>query len=213
MTTGPVEEQLSAWLDDELPPAELELLAARLVREPTQQSRLARYALIGSLLRENGIAGPVAASRAAVGLAARVQVALDGSAAPQQSVTDDRKPANSTFRLLPAAAVAGLSLAVVVLVSVMRLTGPVDGSLVAGNQTGVTVQGASLASAVAGPRAAAALSPGDGRASLSSRRLTSYLVYHGEYSGGLSARVTDSHIVNQRPYAMAVNATDRVPVR
>ncbi len=213
MTTGPVEEQLSAWLDDELPPAELELLAARVVREPAQQSRLARYALIGSLLRENGVAGPVAASRAAFGLAARVQVALDGSAAPQQSGTDDRQPAHGSFRLLPAAAVAGLGLAVVVLVSVLRPTGPVDGALVAGNQTAVSVQSAALTSAVAGPRAAAALSPGDGRASLSSRRLTNYLIYHGEYSGGLSTRVTDSHIVNQRPYATAVNATERVPVR
>ena len=49
------------------------------------------------------------------------------------------------------------------------------------------------------------------RATLSPQRLTSYLVYHGEYSGLLSARVTESHIVNQPRFVGAVQAVDRLP--
>ena len=52
-----------------------------------------------------------------------------------------------------------------------------------------------------------------GQSSLSPRRLTSYLVYHGEYSGMLSAKLTDSHIVNNRAYAAAVQAADQSAIR
>ena len=85
MSTGPdqaprIEEQLSAWLDDELPAAELELLASRLARSPELRARAARYGLIGSTLR-GAPAGMTAGGLAALQLGARVDVALDEGAA------------------------------------------------------------------------------------------------------------------------------------
>ena len=46
---------------------------------------------------------------------------------------------------------------------------------------------------------------------LSPDRLTNYLVYHGEYSGLMSTKVVDSHIVNQRPYVITVNTVSGCP--
>ncbi|MCL4721435.1 MAG: hypothetical protein KJ041_05660 [Gammaproteobacteria bacterium] len=208
-------EQISAWLDDELPPEELELLAARLVREPEQRSRLARYALIGSVLRDTG-GRSLAVSLATRGLAARVGAALDeqGSDEPSVAATTVERPRRTSTRLLPAAAVAGLGLAVFVLVAVLRppaSTGipvvQVDGP------DGSSLQAGAPVPVAAGASATGSLAVGDRRVSLSTGRLTNYLVYHGEYSGGLSARVTDSHIVSQRPYAAAMPAVERVPAR
>ncbi|MEO8224451.1 MAG: hypothetical protein ABI661_06570, partial [Gammaproteobacteria bacterium] len=58
-----------------------------------------------------------------------------------------------------------------------------------------------------------ALTPPLLRPSLSQQRLTNYLVYHGEYSGMLSAKVSDSHIVNNGSYGGFLQAVDRPPTR
>lgn len=183
---APVDEQVSAWLDDELPPAELELLAARLAGSPELRARAARYGLIGGVLR----AGPGDGGRAevlALALAERVRTGLDGEAG-------DRPLPARPSRLAPFAAAAGVALLAVTLVPVIG-TRPGAGS----------VPAASLAGPVAMPAAIpGAMAP---QASLSPRRLTNYLVYHGEYSGTLSAKLTDSHIVNNRAYVVPVSAT------
>ena len=56
-----LEQQLSAFLDGELPAEELDLLLARLDREPAQRATLARYAMIGECLR-SGAASPAASA-------------------------------------------------------------------------------------------------------------------------------------------------------
>src|SRR5215467_353251 len=51
-----LDSQLSAMFDGELPGAECELLARRLVRDETLRSQWSRYALIGAALRaERGV--------------------------------------------------------------------------------------------------------------------------------------------------------------
>jgi negative regulator of sigma E activity len=80
-----VAEQMSAWLDDELPDAELELLMARLERSPAAHGQLARYGLIGAALR----GGPPAPD--ASQLAERVRRALDTG--QESAVVADRLPA------------------------------------------------------------------------------------------------------------------------
>ena len=197
MTTDPdnnplLDEQLSAWLDDELPRAEVDLLISRLVSSPACQARLARYSLIGSGLR-GGPAVRVSGELAALRLAGRVRAALDEpTGAPQQPA------APGPNRTLSYALAAGLAM-VAVLLTVVQ--GPLRRSI------GTPVQ-ASAKTVVAAPVPASIR-----QASLSSQRMTNYLVYHGEYSGLLSARVTESHIINNRPYAAAVQTTDRLPAR
>jgi anti-sigma factor RsiW len=58
--TEPVNEQLSACLDGELPAAELDLLLKRLQRNPELREALGRYTVIGETLRHSK---PVVASR------------------------------------------------------------------------------------------------------------------------------------------------------
>jgi anti-sigma factor RsiW len=197
MTTAPdhnplVDEQLSAWLDDELPRAELELLVARLAASPELKARLARYSLIASSVRGSQ-AGNVSTELAALRLGGRVRAALE------EPADSERQPAPvRTKRVLPYAMAAGLALAAVAFsVAQGPLLTPVGGPVQASAQP-----------FVAGP------APGPvGQASLSSRRLTNYLVYHGKYSGPLSARVTESHIVSNRPHALALQAVDRPPTQ
>lgn len=196
MTTGPdqnppIDEQLSAWLDDELPRVELDLLVTRLARSRDYQARLARYSLIGSRLR-GGPVGSESHELAALKLAGRVRGVLAESAgAPPEPAF--RRP----DRALPYAMVAGLALVAVLFTMLLApLRRPV----------GAPVQ----ASAQAFVAAPAALR----KASLSSQRLTSYLVYHGEYSGLLSARVTESHIVSNSPHTVdQFRAVDRSPTQ
>lgn len=201
-----IDEQLSAWLDDELPAAELELLVSRLSRSPEHRARVARYGLIGSTLR--GVPdGARAASLAALGMSARVSVALDAGPVPAEPVA--RRPRS---RLVPYVAAAAVALVAVALVPVLR---PAPGS---GASPAASVAGqATMVPATLMPVRAQSLVAGrvgpPGQPSLSPRRLTSYLVYHGEYSGMLSAKLTDSHIVNNRSYAVAAQAPGQPAIR
>jgi len=49
--SGKIEEQLSAFLDDELTPGELELLLRQMDRNPEYQSIMARYSMAGDCVR------------------------------------------------------------------------------------------------------------------------------------------------------------------
>ncbi|MDP2326197.1 MAG: sigma-E factor negative regulatory protein [Gammaproteobacteria bacterium] len=207
MSTDPesvprVDEQLSAWLDDELPAREQELLVTRLLQAPELQARVARFALIGSCLR-GGPASSLASELAALHLGERVRGVIEGAPEPTRAA-DTRRGG----RWLPYALAAGLALLAVVLVPLVRMAS--DPTSVAGQMAaspdpaGAPVK---LQSPVA-QRVSAV-----GQASLSPNRLTSYLVYHSEYSGMLSGKVSDSHIVNHRPYAAAVPLANRASVR
>jgi anti-sigma factor RsiW len=193
MTTDPetnplIDEQLSAWLDDELPRVEVDLLITRLASSPDFQARLARYSLISSGLR-GGPAGRGTGELAALRLAGRVRAALDESTGtPKQPLS--LRP----NRALPYAMAAGIALVAVLLTMVQ---GPLRRLI------GTPVQVA------AEPVIAAPVPASVRQASLSSQRLTNYLVQHGEYSGLLSARVTESHIINNRPHSAALQAADR----
>jgi hypothetical protein len=200
MNTGPepsplVHEQLSAWLDDELPAGEQALLFARLERSPDLRARVARYGLIGSSLRD-GLAGTPGSQLPALRLSGRVSAAIAQPETPAIGAEAGRGR-----RVLPYVAAAALALLAVALVPVLRaptLPGT-EAGLVAGSQP---VSGPAIGFLPA--------SHAPGQAPISPRRLTSYLVYHGEYSGMLSAKVMDSHIVNQRAYAVALQPAEGI---
>ncbi len=84
-----LDSQLSAMFDDELPPAECELLARRLSRDELLKARWGRYAVVGAVIRaERGV-------RLNAALAGRVNAAI--STEPTlgaQSVPQARPPAS-----------------------------------------------------------------------------------------------------------------------
>jgi negative regulator of sigma E activity len=68
--------QLSALFDNELPPAEAELVIRRLLKDPALRARWERYALIGACVREEPIAASARQKRD-VAERVRMQLAAD----------------------------------------------------------------------------------------------------------------------------------------
>lgn len=200
--TPAVGEQLSAWLDNELPAVEQELLLARLDRDTgdgeSRRHTLVRFALIGDALRGSPVLVPPT-------LAARVRDAIESS--PQSGSAPTSEPAHVPARmpggpehrtvstgsrrwLIP----AGLAAAALVAGIMLR-----PGLEPAGPSPLQAQPAASMLAGSAGPATRTA----QPATALSADRFTSYLVYHGEYTGMLSNRVADSHIVAARPALLA----------
>lgn len=168
-----VAEQLSALLDDALPAEEVPLLLARCGAPDAGDA--ARAVLARYALIGEALRGQ--ADPGAVGVADRVRSAIDD---PRSR--DAAAPRTPGGWLLPAAGVAAsVALAVVVAAALAPESRrpAVPGLLLP----------ASVPVATASPPA------------LDNQQITDYLVYHGEYTGLLSTKLVDSHIVSQRAAA------------
>lgn len=107
--TDPIHEQVSSFLDGELPAAESELLLKRLERDPQLRNTVGRYSLIGEALRSTEAGGPTR------DFAARVSRAIEQEEAPGKSwrpVTNWLKPVAGGAIAAGVAAVALVSLQV-----------------------------------------------------------------------------------------------------
>lgn len=169
-----VDEQLSAFIDGELPQEEMELLLRRIERNEGCRGRFSRYISIGSVLR-----GDVSQSdRIRVG----VMQAVTGIEQPDKELPDKTVKARSGFglRVGGLAAVAGIcGLAVMgVEPSLLGVGGPSEPSV----------------AEVVTPTVAAAIVPKQGVASeqaVQSDRMNSYLAAHGEHARTISWRVAE----------------------
>lgn len=81
----PIREQVSAFLDGELPNSETELLLKRLARDADLRESFGRYALIGEAMRGTGNTHLIR------GFASRVNLAIDGEPAVAAPVTVSRR--------------------------------------------------------------------------------------------------------------------------
>ena len=81
--TRNIEEQLSAFLDGELPDEELQLLVRRLEREESFRATLVRYSLLGNILRND----PVQASSEP--FRARVMAAISSEGEADQDLQQE----------------------------------------------------------------------------------------------------------------------------
>ena len=178
--TDPVNEQLSACLDGELPPAEMDLLLKRMARDEALGRTASRYSLIGAALREQQ--GPLAS----VAFAARVAHTL---AAEERPAVKTVAPAANVDRrrwLRPAltgAMAAGIAM-FAVLIANRPDTDTVDP--VAAN--------APAASSFSAPTTAAT------PVNWPTERLTNYVVAHSEYSSPLGRpMVLNGLLTEQNP--------------
>lgn len=180
-------QQLSAFVDDELPGAETELLVRRLARDSELRQAMSRYLLAGEALRQPRAIGP---SR---GFVAKVVAAIDldaSTSAPQpvESLKShpDFKPAIRWLK-----PVAGLAVAAgVAAVTVLTFRGSWDDS---GNAVTAKVQqpAAVLAAAPRSNESSSYVVPAvsNGPAvPIAAARLTNYVVAHSEYSSPLGRR-------------------------
>lgn len=187
--THTIDEQISAFLDGELPHAELDMLLARLDRDPERRAALSRYAMIGECIRTG--TGRVEG----LGIAERVRVALAEEAPPAAVPQPQGAPAWRAW--MPGAAAAAAVLVAVLIGVPFALRDPGSPSVqpvamaAAGDQPLSSITPA--ATKRLNPRAAA--------------RLTGYLVAHGQYANQLSRNSFDSHLVSAR----AERASWRLP--
>jgi negative regulator of sigma E activity len=176
-----IEEQLSDFLDGELPPMEEELLLRRLEQGAGHRVTLTRYALIGEVMRGN------AADCARADFHQRVSDAIaeesDHAGQPAPPVRESR----GGWRYAGFGLAAGIAAVAAVLLVGGNPTGP----------SGATTE--QVATPVAQPLRFddfdAERLP---RSRIAPARLTAYLVSHGDYSRGLSRQIMNSHVVNQR---------------
>src|ERR1700722_2338556 len=116
-----IREQVSAFLDGELPSSETELLLKRLTRDAVLRESFGRYALIGEALRCAGHGGE--RSPLSRGFAAGVNAAIDGEAVPATPLTLDVR-APRWWRPVAGAAVAAGVAAVAVVALQQRAVSP-----------------------------------------------------------------------------------------
>jgi sigma-E factor negative regulatory protein RseA len=186
-----IREQVSAFLDGELPNSETELLLKRLTRDAELRESFGRYALIGEAVRG---ASPGVLTK---GFAARVNLAIDGEPRPQPGM--QRATTTSRWwRPLASISVAAGVAAVAIVTFQQRSSAPgslPSGAVVArvssaqphpagGSPVGVPLTAQNreeLSYTVPTPSA-------DAPASLAPARLTNYVFAHSKYSSGLGQR-------------------------
>jgi sigma-E factor negative regulatory protein RseA len=184
-----IREQVSAFLDGELPNTEAELLLKRLTRDGELRESFGRYALIGEALRG---AGSQFLTR---GFAARVNLAIDGEPAHAAGP----HPARSSRWWRPLAGVtvaAGVATVAIVALQQRAISPGLRASAPSAVQnTAAPLTASATQSPVqggGGPREALsytvpATSP-DAPSAITPGRLTNYIFAHSKYSSGLGQR-------------------------
>jgi sigma-E factor negative regulatory protein RseA len=187
-----IREQVSAFLDGELPNSETELLLKRLTRDAELRECFGRYALIGESLRGGS------QTRLTQGFHVRVNQAIDGE--PQVPGAPAMRPRSGWWRPLAGAAVAAGVAAVAVVALQQRAVAPgLRAGLPATAQSAVSMQNApgpqsrAIAQTVAAVPGAAAkptealsytvpATVSVAPAAMPAARLTNYVFAHSKYS-------------------------------
>ncbi|MEA3196438.1 MAG: sigma-E factor negative regulatory protein RseA [Gammaproteobacteria bacterium] len=183
-----IREQVSAFLDGELPNTETELLLKRLTRDGELRESFGRYALIGEAIR--------GASRDPLtkGFAGRVNLAIDGEVIPASAhIPQTRTP--RWWRPFAGAAVAAGVAAVAVVALQQRAVAPTlrpAVPLTAQNMASARGAVAAQSGTAQVPREAISYTvPATAPAAPSAMppaRLTNYVFAHSRYSSGLDLR-------------------------
>jgi sigma-E factor negative regulatory protein RseA len=169
-----IREQVSAFLDGELPGSETELLLKRLTRDPELRQSFGRYALIGETLR--GVGG----ASLSLSFAARVNRTIDGEPAAPALPASRARPMRWSKRLAGTAVAAGVT-AVAVVAWQQRAVTP---GIIAPAPR-VMAQNVRLAGVPKEPLSYTVPAPAAAPAMLAPARLTNYVFAHSKYSVGL----------------------------
>jgi negative regulator of sigma E activity len=200
-----IEEQISAFVDQELDPGELPLFSAQVARNPELRRKLARYSLIGHCLRRDP-----QLNLAALTIADRVSEAL--AAEPVAEPTRQAWPGAAGWWRPALGVAAGLILGVGLLLQLPAPESPAGSQPLAVTTVNPAPPASPAAAAPAGITPAASVVRSERRpaAVRADTRMTSYLVHHGEYAGMLSSRAVASRIVDQEGGARWIQARPAV---
>jgi sigma-E factor negative regulatory protein RseA len=185
-----IREQVSAFLDGELPDSETELLLKRLTRDGELRESFGRYALIGEALRGES------AAILTKSFALRVNHAIDGEPAASPAAPEGT-PEKRWWRPLAGVSVAAGVAAVAIVALQQRAISPGLRS------TPATAQNAAQIPSAAHEKLSYTVpeSTGETRSAIASARLTNYVFAHSKYSSGLGQRglLTDLLIEDDEP--------------
>jgi sigma-E factor negative regulatory protein RseA len=194
-----IREQVSAFLDGELPSSETELLLKRLTRDPELRQSFGRYALIGESLRGGG-------SSLSLSFAARVNRSIDGEPAGPAVPAARARPLRWWKPIAGTAVAAGVT-AVAVVAWQQHAVAP-----------GVTavprmvVQNVRLATAAKEPLSYTVPSPPAVPAMVVPARLTNYVFAHSKYSVGLGqGNLLSTLLSDDADAAQSVAASGNAP--
>lgn len=186
-----IEEQLSAFLDDELRDEELDLLVRRLERNEEYRATLARYSLIANVVRNDPVHTYPNQFRAKLMAA----IAAENSAA---------QPAGKELRMWSGWRAPVASAAVVAVVTFALASPAVQGWLSGSDPAAPPLANVSGLQLPGPADAELAASTGTGRSAvrrqtrLDPERLSSYIVSHREYAQSLHQPIANSRIVVQQ---------------
>jgi sigma-E factor negative regulatory protein RseA len=211
-----IREQVSAFLDGELPSTETELLLKRLTRDGELRESFGRYALIGEALRGGGH------TLLTKGFASRVNLAIDGEPIPAAGAVVQSRAARWWRPFAGVAVVAGVA-AVAIVAMQERYVAPGVGAPGAATsaQTALSVPAAAMPAApmLAVNREAISYTvpaaPANAPAAAPTGRLTNYMFAHSKYSYGLAQRgvLADLLINDDEPAGTAREPAKLVPAR
>jgi negative regulator of sigma E activity len=177
-----LQSQVSAFVDDELPAAEIDLFVRRLVKDADLKQAMSRYQLIGEALRV-----PAARSNLSRDFSARIANLLEQQDAAPVKVSVTQRSSSRWLKPMGGIAIA----ASVALVSVLAIRSPLTGSASV-NLTAETLQPVELTAQQTLANAsnsyvvpAPASSP---TAPIPATRLTNYVLAHSEFSSPLGRR-------------------------
>jgi negative regulator of sigma E activity len=203
-----IREQVSAFLDGELPNTETELLLKRLTRDGELRESFGRYALIGEALRGGG--SPILTR----GFASRVNHAIDGEPAQVAGHAPQARAPRWWRPLAGVTVAAGVATVAIVALQQRAIAPGVKGA------PAVTAQNVVASTATAsnqlpvqgggGPREALSYTvptaSAEAPVSIAPARLTNYVFAHSKYSSGLGQRgvLADLLIEDEDPPLMPV---------
>ncbi|HEV8019446.1 MAG TPA: sigma-E factor negative regulatory protein [Steroidobacteraceae bacterium] len=201
-----LDSQLSAMFDDELPPAECELLARRLSRDEQLKARWGRYAVVGAVIRaERGV-------RLNAPLAGRVSAVLltEPSLAAQSAPRSARRGGVRWWQPVAAGGLAASVAAVSILWLRAQLPPgtPAAAALASAQPAGPRLSGAGVVPA----SVTGAAAPGDryvvprirpGAVLVPSTELANYVVAHSMFSSPVARRNLLSAFMTSEPAAAA----------
>jgi negative regulator of sigma E activity len=179
--TDQINDQISAFIDNELSADETALLVRRFERDPDSRARAMRYTLIGASLR-----GELLEPHPSV-LRQRVAAALSGGAAPASAKPRERWTDRWAQPLL------GVGIAATVAVVAI-------GTLRSLNEAALETSGFAPVAEAAQPAGSLGVpsyvvpAVTDRSRTVAPIRLTNYLMHHGEYASGLTRTSVSSNV-------------------
>jgi len=188
-----LDSQLSAMFDDELPPAECELLARRLSRDEPLKARWGRYAIVGAVIRaERGVRlnAPLAGRVNAV---LRAEPALAGHTAPR----DLRHDRLRWWQPLAGAALAASVAAVSILW--LRAQAPGEAPLTAHLAPPAALSAAPAAATARGDSSVVPVPKQPAGVTVPSTELANYVVAHSMFSPPVARRNLLSAFMTSEP--------------